>query len=232
MSISQPTKGTDGARSPWPIMGSESNRSMQAGFSVFSSACTAVKSTLAAASAWQSVNGWWSSTGAVFGWNGLRLAEDPHFASPFPPVPDSSAQSEEGSADSKARTILLVEDNPTDVFVIREVIEECGLNLRLRTATNGQDALRYLQDAAGDNCPALILLDLNLPKISGVEVLRQLRHRPPCNNTPVIVVTSSTAEADRAAVQRLGAEAYFQKPNNLQAYRQLAALIKRLLAPA
>ena len=49
--------------------------------------------------------------------------------------------------------------------------------------------------------------------------------------TPVIVVTSSTAEADRAAAQRLGAEAYFQKPNNLTAYMELGALIKRILAP-
>jgi CheY-like chemotaxis protein len=127
---------------------------------------------------------------------------------------------------------LLVEDNPTDVFVIREVVEECGLNLRVRTAGDGQDALRYLQEDAGDDCSALILLDLNLPKISGFEVLRRLRQNSPCDKTPVIVVTSATAEADRADVHRLGAQGYFQKPNSLQAYMQLTTVIKHLLGPA
>jgi CheY-like chemotaxis protein len=129
--------------------------------------------------------------------------------------------------------VLLIEDNPTDVFVIQEVIEQCGLRLRLRVARDGQDALRYLQDLAKSeppSCPALILLDLNLPKVSGFEVLQYLRDSP-CKRTPVIVVTSSTAPADRAAVQSLRAEAYFQKPNSLTAYMQLAPLIKRVLAP-
>jgi len=109
--------------------------------------------------------------------------------------------------------VLLVEDNPTDVFVIKEAIERSGLDLDLHLATNGEEALVYLQNLAKSEkplCPALVLLDLNLPKIGGIEVLRKLRGSSPCNQTPVIVVTSSTAESDRAAVRRLGAEAYFQ----------------------
>lgn len=128
--------------------------------------------------------------------------------------------------------MLLVEDNPTDVFVIREVIEECELNLRLRIANDGQDALQYLEELGRtekSKCPALVLLDLNLPKVPGIEVLRRLREGSACNRVPVIVVTSSTEESDRAAVQGLGAEAFFQKPRELTAYRQLAELIKRVL---
>jgi CheY-like chemotaxis protein len=128
--------------------------------------------------------------------------------------------------------VLLVEDNPTDVFVIKEVIKQSELNLDLRVASDGQEALSYFQDLARSekpSCPALVLLDLNLPKVGGIEVLRQLREGTPCNRTPVIVVTSSTAEADRVAVQRLGAEAVFHKPSNLSAYMQLAPLIKQLL---
>jgi CheY-like chemotaxis protein len=128
--------------------------------------------------------------------------------------------------------VLLVEDNPTDVFVIKELVEGCGLNLRLRVAGDGQDALSYLQDAAGDEsspCPALVLLDLNVPKVPGLELLRRLRGGSRCHRTPVIVVTSSTTDGDRAAAQRLGAEGYFQKPNDLAAYTELAQLIKRLL---
>jgi DNA-binding response OmpR family regulator len=73
---------------------------------------------------------------------------------------------------------------------------------------------------------------LNLPKVGGLEVLRHLRSTSPCSRTPVIVVTSSTAETDRAAVRRLGAEAYFPKPTSLSAYMELAELVKHVLCPA
>jgi CheY-like chemotaxis protein len=128
--------------------------------------------------------------------------------------------------------VLLVEDNPTDVFVIKEAIERSGLDLNLRVASNGEEALLYLQGLSGSektSCPALVLLDLNLPKVGGIEVLRKLRSSSPCNHTPVIVVTSSIAEADRAAVRRLGAEAYFEKPTSLEAYMELAEVVKRIL---
>jgi CheY-like chemotaxis protein len=131
--------------------------------------------------------------------------------------------------------VLLVEDNPTDVFVIREAIARSGLKLNLRIASNGEEALRYLRDLARAEkpaCPALVLLDLNLPKVGGIEVLQHLRNSSLCSRMPVIVVTSSTAEADRAAVRRLGAEAYFQKPTSLAAYMELAEVIKRVLRSA
>ncbi len=128
--------------------------------------------------------------------------------------------------------MLLVEDNPTDVFVIAEVLEKCGPSLRLHVASDGQDALNYLQQVARDEsteCPALVLLDLNVPKVPGVEVLRQLRSGSRCRRTPVIVVTSSTADGDRAAAQSLGAEAYFPKPNDLAAYAELGQLVIHIL---
>jgi CheY-like chemotaxis protein len=131
--------------------------------------------------------------------------------------------------------VLLVEDNPTDVFVIKEALERSGLDLNLRVASNGEEALRYLQGLAGSekpSCPALVLLDLNLPKVGGIEVLRHLRGNSPCSSTPVIVVTSSTAETDRTAVRRLGAEAYFEKPTSLAAYMELGEVVKRILRAA
>ena len=132
---------------------------------------------------------------------------------------------------SSERTILVVEDSPTDIFVINEVIQKAGVNLSVRVAKDGQEALLYLaklSEKAGC-CPALVLLDLNLPKISGIEVLERIRGGSRCNQTPVIIVTSSSAEADRAAAQRLGAEGYFQKPNDLDAYMELAQMIRRVL---
>jgi len=128
------------------------------------------------------------------------------------------------------RTILVVEDSPTDLFVITEVIQKANVDLNVQVVKDGQEALLYLEQVAGaDRCPVLVLLDLNLPKISGIEVLRRLRGCVRCNQTPVIVVTSSSADGDRAAAKRLGAEEYFQKPNDLDAYMQLAQIIRRVL---
>ena len=79
-------------------------------------------------------------------------------------------------------------------------------------------------------CPELVLLDLNLPKVNGIEVLRQLRKNWRCQSTPVIVVTSSMAEADRKAVELLGVQAYFQKPANLSSYMRLEQLMKIYLS--
>jgi two-component system, response regulator len=75
-----------------------------------------------------------------------------------------------------------------------------------------------------------VLLDLNLPRISGLEVLRRLRSSGRCRETPVIVVTSSSAAEDRLATQRLGINAYFEKPADLASYRELAEVIRKVLA--
>jgi len=207
---------------------------MRSGFSDSSSACTAVISTRAAALDWRFASVSWSSTAAVSGWSNPRLAEDPPSASPSSRAADNVSQSSSETS-AEPRTVLLVEDNPTDVFVIREAIARSGLKLNLRIASNGEEALRYLRDLARAEkpaCPALVLLDLNLPKVGGIEVLQHLRNSSLCSRMPVIVVTSSTAEADRAAVRRLGAEAYFQKPTSLAAYMELAEVIKRVLRSA
>ncbi len=146
-----------------------------------------------------------------------------------------SSGKEESESPDRQRTVLLVEDNPTDIYVISEVVEACGLSLRLEIARNGHEAIAYLQKLAGAEklrCPELVLLDLNLPNASGFEVLRRLRNSARCKSTPVIVVSSSTADADRKAAELLGVQAYFQKPSKLSSYMRLEQLIKRYLAPS
>lgn len=121
-----------------------------------------------------------------------------------------------------------MEDNATDVFVIKEVLATSGLNLQLHVEKDGYHALRYLRALDEDQSrtlPALVLLDLNLPKVSGLEVLQQLRGNSRFKDIPVIVVTSSNAPIDRAAAVDLGANAYFQKPGDLRSYEKLAELI-------
>ena len=134
------------------------------------------------------------------------MAEEPPSASPFPLASDNKSQSER-SADLGLPTVLVVEDNPTDLLVIKEAIGRTGRNLNLRVATNGEEALLYLRELAASEppaCPALVLLDLNLPKVDGIAVLRYLRTSSLFSRIPVVVVTSSTAKKDRAAVRSLG----------------------------
>jgi len=116
--------------------------------------------------------------------------------------------------------------------VIKRVLQATGLRLDVQIAKDGQEASAVLNHLAQDEsivCPAIVLLDLNLPKIDGFEVLRQLRNGPRCNRTPVLILTSSTAENDRATAQQLEADAYFRKPANLQAYMELGDVVKQLL---
>ena len=123
----------------------------------------------------------------------------------------------------------MVEDDRTDAFVIKQVLQQCGLGNNVRLVRDGQEALQYLQGTGGEeNTPDLVLLDLNVPKIPGIELLRHLRAGP-WRSTPVVIVTSSISERDRTAAATLGVEAYFQKPNDLAAYMELSHVIKRIL---
>jgi CheY-like chemotaxis protein len=127
-------------------------------------------------------------------------------------------------------TILLIEDNETDVFVIKEVLRQSGRNFRVEVAPDGPDALAYLRNAEqASRCPALILLDLNLPKMTGMEILKMVRASSICGRIPVIVVSSSGSRADREESSSLGADAYFRKPTGLDQYMKLADVIESLL---
>jgi len=169
----------------------------------------------------------------VSGSTNLSQEEDRPSASPFLPKPARKVGPEGlKPGEPVPLTVLLLEDNETDEFVIREVLEQSGHVFRVDVARDGHDAVEYLRKVEDDEempCPALILLDLNVPKISGSEVLRQVRRSSRCSRTPVIVVSSSDSESDRAAAQSLGVQAYFRKPANLKAYLDLIDVIKQVL---
>ena len=114
--------------------------------------------------------------------------------------------------------ILLVEDDPDDVFFLRNIFARCGRADDLQVARDGDEAIAYLSgtDAFADRnlfpAPALVLLDLKLPKRSGFEVLEWLRKRSALRRIPVIVLTSSESENDIAHAYDLGANSYLVKP--------------------
>jgi CheY-like chemotaxis protein len=147
--------------------------------------------------------------------------------------PRSVSVSPTGSQIDKQETtvsLLLVEDSETDVFIIREVLDKAGLRYKLQLASDGEEALRLLLDET-KGCPDIVVLDLNIPKISGFEVLRKVRASERCRNVPVLVVTSSSSNADRRATSELGATAYFTKPTSLDEYYQLGRVLRDMIQP-
>jgi len=114
--------------------------------------------------------------------------------------------------------ILLVEDNPRDVDLTLRAIKRHHLANTIHVARDGQEALDYiLGDASHEGAelahrPKLVLLDLHLPKVDGIEVLRRLKADPKARIIPVVVLTSSAREADMVASYQLGVNSYIQKP--------------------
>jgi CheY-like chemotaxis protein len=128
--------------------------------------------------------------------------------------------------------ILLVEDNPPDVMLIHEALADQGMKPQLFVATDGAEAIRILDqiDGSAVPCPELVVLDINLPKVPGFEVLTRIRASPRCASIPVVIFTSSDARNDRQEAARRGATAYILKPNNLEEFPLIAAQLKKLLS--
>jgi chemotaxis family two-component system response regulator Rcp1 len=128
---------------------------------------------------------------------------------------------------------LLAEDNPGDVRLFREALDSLALSFELIVADNGEKAIALVKntsgDISGDRALDLIVLDVNLPRYKGDEVLRQVRAEPSLGNIPVIVMTSSEAPADKAAATWLGADLYIRKPSDLEELLEVAKVIEKVL---
>ena len=129
-------------------------------------------------------------------------------------------------------TILLAEDNPGDVLLVQEALAEHQIKHELHVVQDGAKALDFVSrmgEPGEAPCPDLVLLDLNLPKADGPQVLREIRKHPECAHTPVIVVSSSDAPKDRARMAEFGIARYFRKPSDFEAFLQLGALIREVV---
>ncbi|MFP4321249.1 MAG: response regulator [Anaerolineales bacterium] len=114
--------------------------------------------------------------------------------------------------------ILLVEDNPGDVRLTEEALREAHIAMHMHAVPDGLAALEKLRatpDTPDTRLPDIILLDLNLPRMSGLEFLQTLKSDPHLQHLPVIILTTSDAQADITACYRLGANAYVTKPVDL-----------------
>jgi two-component system, chemotaxis family, response regulator Rcp1 len=120
--------------------------------------------------------------------------------------------------------ILLVEDNDADIRLMREILQEINPTARLHVVTDGAEAMEFLMyqgryiDAPR---PGVILLDLNLPKLHGREVLARVKANPHLQTIPVIVLTSSQESSDVVSSYKLMSSAYLTKPRNWDEFEQM-----------
>ena len=125
------------------------------------------------------------------------------------------------------RSVLLVEDNPVDIDLTMRAFARRKLTNPVQVARNGEEALAWLPRwEAGEPLPQVILLDLKLPRVDGLEVLRSFKQNPLSRNIPVVVLTSSAEERDVAAAYRLGGNSYIVKPVDFDSFVDVAEQIE------
>ena len=110
--------------------------------------------------------------------------------------------------------ILLVEDDTLDVIDARRTLDRMNILYKLHVAKNGEEALAYLRDVAhsGIDRPEIILLDLNMPKLNGIEFLTSIRQNDEWKDTKVFIITTSEEREDKELTRRLGVSGYIVKP--------------------
>jgi len=129
------------------------------------------------------------------------------------------------------RPILLVEDNPMDVDLTLRAFEECKLAIPIEVARDGEEALAWIPRwEAGAPKPVMILLDVNMPKVGGIEVLQRLKSHPVLRTIPVVMLTTSAMGEDVQTAYEYGANSYIVKPVSFDQFMAAAAQIERYWA--
>jgi CheY-like chemotaxis protein len=127
--------------------------------------------------------------------------------------------------------LLLVEDNRADIYLVERAMEFYEVPVRVMTVRDGEAAFRYLERVENDEtpCPRIVLLDLNLPKRSGKELLERIRMTGRCQHVPVVVLTSSDSPQDHRDTERLGIDRYVQKPTTYHEFLKIGEVVNAVL---
>jgi CheY-like chemotaxis protein len=133
-------------------------------------------------------------------------------------------------ATERLLNILLVEDDEVDVLNVRRAFQKNHITNPLFVASNGVDALAQLRGGAIPRDRRIILLDLNMPQMNGIELLREIRHDPELNLTPVIVLTTSNDERDRIEAYNLNVAGYLLKPVTFANFCEVMAALNKYWA--
>jgi CheY-like chemotaxis protein len=125
------------------------------------------------------------------------------------------------------RPILLIEDNPMDVDLTRRAFARRKLVNPFKVLRDGEEALTYIKHWEVDTpLPVVILLDLKLPKVDGLEVLRQMRAHPQFCTVPIVILTTSAEDSDIKTAYQLGANSYIIKPVDFEKFLEVAGQIE------
>jgi chemotaxis family two-component system response regulator Rcp1 len=136
--------------------------------------------------------------------------------------------SESPGTQSDAIEVLLVEDSPGDVRLTREALKDAKVHISLHVATDGIEAMAYLERTGmhvSAPRPDLILLDLNLPRKDGREVLKEIKESPSLRTIPVVILTTSSSDADVLQSYHLHANCYISKPVDLDGFLKVVRSI-------
>ncbi len=128
--------------------------------------------------------------------------------------------------------ILVVEDNPGDVYLLEQALAEHGVICEIDLAEDGEQALSILGRISSSRYapPRMIVLDLNLPKVHGLQVLERAQAIPALSDVPVIVLTSSMSLNDKRSAEKLGAALFITKPSNINDYLAIGATLRKYCA--
>jgi two-component system, chemotaxis family, response regulator Rcp1 len=130
--------------------------------------------------------------------------------------------------DGKNR-LLVIEDNPADVDLLRRALAGAELDCQLTVIDDGAEALALFRPGADTPVPDLAIVDLNLPKHSGLEVIAQMRANPNFAEVPVVIMSSSSAPRDRSSLEKFRIRRYIVKPADLEEFMRIGWQIRELL---
>ena len=129
--------------------------------------------------------------------------------------------------------IVLIEDNPADVYLIRTALDEHGMLYDLQVVSDGRQCVSLIdcyRQGGTPKIPDLFVLDLNLPTHDGTAILRMIKETPALSKVPVAILTSSESPKEKAAAEALGADRFIRKPIELEEFLRIGGIFKTMCA--